>query len=40
LKHHSTVKKLAKLSNNEAEKIGLNQILIQENIEEMIQMNE
>jgi hypothetical protein len=40
LKHHSTVLKLAKLSNEEAERLGLNQILIQENIVEMIQMSE
>ena len=40
LKHHFTILKLAKNSNDEAEKLGLNQILIQENIEEMIQMNE
>ena len=40
LKHHFTIQKLAKISNDEAEKLGLNQILIQENIEEMIQMNE
>ena len=40
LKHHFTILKLAKSSNDEAEKLGLNQILIQENIAEMIQMNE
>jgi hypothetical protein len=40
LKHHSTIQKLSKLSNEEAEKIGLNQFLIQENNAEMIQMNE
>ena len=49
LKHHFTILKLAKSSArhvrqvpcyDEAEKLGLNQILIQENIAEMIQMNE